>query len=315
MRIVVHGQEAFGKAVLEKLLERGENIVAVCCAPDKTGRPEDPMKVFAREKGLPVHQPASWKTPEALTLMQSFNADVCMMAYVLLFVPQPVLDAPRLGTFQYHPSLLPAHRGPSSINWPIAMGKTRTGLSIFWPDEGLDEGPILLQKTCEIGADESLGDVYFKKLFPMGVDAMIESLELVKAGVILKHKQNLAAGSYESWFKKDVAQLDWKKSAADLYNTIRAANPAPGAWGTLKGVKLDIYDSARADGSGKPGEVVDLGPEGMKVAAGAGAILVKRVRAPGGQKIAAQEWAASAGVAKGDIFEAWTPPPPPKPKV
>ena len=249
MRIVVHGQDAFGKAVLEKLLERGENVVAVCCAPDKAGKAEDPLKVFAREKGLPVHQPTSWKTPEALTLMQSFKSDVCLMAYVLLFVPQPVLDAPKFGTFQYHPSLLPAHRGPSSINWPIAMGKSHTGLSIFWPNEGLDEGPILLQKTVAIGPDESLGDVYFKKLFPMGVDAMLESLDLVKAGVLLKHDQRLADGSYESWFKKDIVQLDWKNDVAALYNTIRAANPAPGAWGTIKGVKLDIYDSAKVAGT------------------------------------------------------------------
>ena len=134
MRIVVHGQDAFGKAVLEKLLARGEKVVAVCCAPAKEGKPEDPLAAFAREKGLPLHQPKSWKTREALELMRSFNADVCMMAYVLLFVPQPVLDAPRLGTFQYHPSLLPDHRGPSSINWPIAMGKKKTGLTIFWPD-------------------------------------------------------------------------------------------------------------------------------------------------------------------------------------
>src|SRR5262245_23562054 len=96
-RIVVHGQEAFGKAVLEKLLERKENVVAVFCAPDKAGRPEDPLKLFAKEKGLPVHQPKSWKTPEALELMQSANADLCVMAYVTLFVPQPVLDAPKLG--------------------------------------------------------------------------------------------------------------------------------------------------------------------------------------------------------------------------
>ena len=94
MRIVVHGQEAFGKAVLERLLERGENVVAVCCAPDKAGRPEDPLKAFAVEKGLPLHQPKSWKSPEALELMKSFNADVCIMAYVLRFVPQPGLDAP-----------------------------------------------------------------------------------------------------------------------------------------------------------------------------------------------------------------------------
>ena len=131
MRIVLHGQQAFGQTVLEKLLERGEDVVAVCCAPTKEGKPEDPLVELAREKGLPVHQPKSWKTPEALALMESFNADVCMMAYVLLFVPQEVRDAPTYGTFQYHPSLCPQHRGPSSINWPIAMGKTRTGLSIF----------------------------------------------------------------------------------------------------------------------------------------------------------------------------------------
>lgn len=299
MRIVVHGQQAFGKAVLEKLLERGENVVAVCCAPTKEGRPEDPLAEYAREQGLPVHQPASWKTPEALELMKSFDADICMMAYVLLFVPEDVRDAPRLGTFQYHPSLCPHHRGPSSINWPIAMGKTRTGLTIFWPDDGLDEGPILLQKTCEIGPDETLGDVYFKKLFPMGVDAMIESLDLVKSGVILKHDQRLEDGSYESWFKKDAAEIDWSKPVADVYNIIRAANPAPGAWTTVGGEQVQVYDSARLDGEGTPGEVVDLSDDGVTVQAQGGRILMKRVRPQGGDKQPAAEWAAAAGIAIG----------------
>jgi methionyl-tRNA formyltransferase len=299
MRIVVHGQQAFGKSVLEKLLERGEDVVAVCCAPTKEGRPEDPLVEYAREQGLPVHQPASWKTPEALELMKSFDADICMMAYVLLFVPEDVRDAPRLGTFQYHPSLCPHHRGPSSINWPIAMGKTQTGLTIFWPDDGLDEGPILLQKTCEIGPDETLGDVYFKKLFPMGVDAMIESLDLVKAGVILKHDQRLEDGSYESWFKKDSAQLDWSKPVADVYNIIRAANPAPGAWTTLGGEQVQVYDSARVDGEGTPGEVVSVSDEGVTVQAKGGRILMKRVRPQGGDKQPAAEWAAAAGIAAG----------------
>ena len=174
MRIVVHGQEAFGKAVSEKLFERKENVVAVFCAPDKAGRPEDPLKIFARKKVCPCTA-EKLEDSEALELMKSINADLCVMAYVTLFVPQPVIDAPKLGTIQYHPSLLPLHRGPSSINWPIAWGSTQTGLSIFWPDEGLDEGPILLQKKVEIGPDETLGDVYFKKLFPIGVEAMMEA--------------------------------------------------------------------------------------------------------------------------------------------
>ena len=313
MRIVVHGQEAFGKAVLEKLLARGDNVIAVCCAPDKAGRPEDPMKVFAKEKGLPVHQPKSWKTPEALELMKSFNADVCMMAYVLLFVPQPVLDAPTLGTFQYHPSLLPDHRGPSSINWPIAMGKAKTGLTIFWPDEGLDEGPILLQKTVDIGPDETLGDVYFKKLFPLGIDAMLESLDLVKAGKAPKIDQGLKAdpkkGSYESWYKKDITEIDWAKSAANVYNTIRAANPAPGAWSTINGQKIDIFDSARVAGPGIPGEIISITSDGVTVAAKDGRLLIKRVRGADGKKIAASDWAKSADLLVGAAFD------PPAPKA
>lgn len=299
MRIVVHGQQAFGKAVLERLLEQDEDVVAVCCAPTKEGRQEDPLALFAREKDLPVHQPASWKTDEAVELMKSFDADICLMAYVLLFVPEAVRDAPRLGTFQFHPSLCPLHRGPSSINWPISMGKTRTGLTIFWPDDGLDEGPILMQKTCEIGPDESMGDVYFKKLFPMGVDAMIESLELVKAGVIIKHDQRLEDGSYESWFRKAEAKLDWSKPVGEVYNIIRAANPAPGAWTTLNGDEVQVYDCARLEGEGNPGDVTDVSDGGVAVQAHGGQILIKRVRAKGGDKQPASEWAASVNLKAG----------------
>lgn len=303
MRIVVHGQEAFGKAVLERLIERGENVVAAFSAPDKEGKARDPLAAYAAEKGLPVHQPKSWKTPEALALMQSFKPDLCIMAYVTLFVPQPVLDAPTHGTIQYHPSLLPLHRGPSAISWPIAMGRTHTGLSIFWPDEGLDEGPILLQKECDIGPDETLGDVYFKKLFPMGVDAMIEGLDLVRAGRAPKVSQDHSKATYEYRFKRELAEIDWSKSAADVYNLIRAVNPAPAAWTTIKGTTVDIFDSQRIGGAGRAGEITRIGPEGMIVAAGDGAVLVKRVRAAGGQKVAAAEFAASTGLSVGDIFD------------
>ena len=299
MRIVLHGQQAFGKAVLERLLERGEDVVAVCCAPTKEGKPEDPLAELAREKGLPLHQPASWKTPEALELMQSFNADVCMMAYVLLFVPEAVRDAPTYGTFQYHPSLCPQHRGPSSINWPIAMGKKHTGLTIFWPDDGLDEGPIMLQKTCPIGPDETLGDIYFNKLFPMGVDAMIEGLDMVKAGVIIKHDQRLDDGTYEGWFNKDAAAIDWSKPVEETFNTIRAANPAPGAWTTLNGEEVKIYDSARIDGDGTPGEVIDVSDDGVVVQGNGGRIVLKRVRPAASGKIAASEWAQTANLKSG----------------
>jgi methionyl-tRNA formyltransferase len=273
----------------------------VCVAPDAEGRPVDPLKELALENSLPVHQPTSWKTDESVQLMKSFDADVCMMAYVLMFVPKTVRDAPRFGSFQYHPSLLPMHRGPSSINWPIAMGETRTGLSIFWPDDGFDEGPILLQKTCDIGPDETLGDVYFKKLFPMGVDAMMESLELVRKGEAPRIVQNLEEGSYESWFGKKQARIDWSRPAHAIYNIIRAGNPQPGAWTLRDGVEVKIFDSELSDRGGEPGVVVAMDDDSIIIAAGEGAIRVKRVRAGAG-KVLAAEYVASSNLSVGDRF-------------
>jgi methionyl-tRNA formyltransferase len=183
------------------------------------------------------------------------------------------------------------------------MGRTETGLSIFWPDEGLDEGPILLQKKVAIGPDETLGDVYFKKLFPLGVDAMMEAVDLVKAGKAPKIPQDHSKKTYESWFKKEVAEIDWAKPVAEVYNLIRAANPAPGAWSTIKGQKLDIFDAARTSGTGKPGEVRSVNDQGVTIAASGGAIIAKRVRGVDGKKVAAAEWAKSAGIKAGDAFD------------
>ncbi len=125
----------------------------------------------------------SLRVPEAHDALKSLNVDIGVMAYVLQFAPQYLrANLPSIGMIQYHPSLLPLYRGPSSINWPIIRGDTKTGLTIFRPNEGLDEGPVILQKTCDIGPDETIGEVYFNKLFPMGVKAMFEAADLVYAG-------------------------------------------------------------------------------------------------------------------------------------
>ena len=302
MRIVVHGQQAFGRAVLERLLERGEEVVGAFCAPDREGRPEDSPKTFALEQGLSLHQPASWKTKDAADLMRSFEPDLCVMAYVTLFVPQPVLDAPRLGTIQYHPSLLPLHRGPSSINWPIIQGEAKTGLTIFWPDEGLDEGPILLQKEVEIGPDDTLGSLYFDHLFPMGVEAMLEAVDLVRDGTAPRIDQDHGRATYESWCRKSDAEIDWSKPAGEVYNLIRGTNPQPGAWTTIAGKELKIFDCSPAEASGAAGEIVQITKDGFTVACGGGGLLVRRVRPQdprGGGKVSAAEYVANAGLAAG----------------
>ena len=300
MRIIVNGQQAFGKAVLEALLERGDQVVGVFCAPDKEGRPVDPVKEFALARDLPLYQPTSYKDPESLELIRSLKPDLCLMAYVIQFIPEAARDIPTHGSVCFHPSLLPLHRGPSSINWPIIGGATKTGLTLFHPDDGLDEGDILLRKEVEIGPDDTLGTVYFNKIFQLGVDAMLEAVELFKAGDPPRIKQDHSQATYESWCKKSDAQIDWSRPVGEVYNLIRGTNPQPGAWTTRDGAKLDIFDSARIDeAAGSPGEVTEVGAEDFKVAAQGGQILVKRVRPAGQGKIAAGEYAAASGLAAG----------------
>ena len=304
MRLIVNGQQAFGRAALEKILEAGKDeVVGVYTSPDKEGRPTDPVKEAALEHGLPLFQPAIYKDKDVLDQMRALDADLMVMAYMIIFVPEAARSIPKQGSICFHPSLLPLHRGPSSINWPIAMGATKSGLTIFWPDDGLDEGPILMQKECDIGPDETLGDVYFKKLFPMGVDAMLESLDLVKAGTAPRIEQDLSKGSYESWFNKASAQIDWSKPAREIYNIIRAGNPQPGGWTTHNGAELKIFDCRLGDAGGKPGEVVDLSEDGASVAAGEGAIVISRVRGAGA-KVPIAEYAAETGLKAGDILGA-----------
>jgi methionyl-tRNA formyltransferase len=308
MRLIVNGQQAFGKAVLEALLDRqaqggDDEVVAVFCAPDKEGRPVDPIKEAALARGVPLYQPASYKTEETLEQLRSLKADLMVMAYVIIFVPEAARDIPTHGSICFHPSLLPLHRGPSSINWPIIGGATKTGLTVFYPNDGLDEGDILLQKEVTIEPDDTLGTVYFQKIFQLGVDAMLESVDLIKAGQAPRIKQDDSKATYESWCRKADAEIDWSKPVDDVYNLIRGTNPQPGAWTRLNGQELQIFDSVKRSGAGgKPGEVTAVGPESFTVAAPGGLIEVKRLRPAGGGKVAAGEFAASSGLRPGTML-------------
>jgi methionyl-tRNA formyltransferase len=300
MRIIVNGQQAFGKAALEAIVKAGkDDVVAVYTAPDKEGRPADPIKGAALALGIPVRQPASYKDEATLADMRALKPDLMVMAYVIIFVPEAARNVPRFGSICFHPSLLPRHRGPSSINWPIIWGATKTGLTYFWPNDGLDEGDILLQKEVEIGPDDTLGSVYFDKIFPLGIAATLEAIDLVRSGNPPHIKQDDSKATYESWCKKENARIDWSKPAAEVYNLIRGTNPQPGAWTTLDGSEVTIYDSRRVAGEGEASAVVAVGEEGVTVQAQGGRILIERVRPKGGDKQAAGQWAKASGLKPG----------------
>ena len=308
MRIAFIGQQDFGKAVLEALLARGDAVAGVFCAPEKPGAKPDVLKSAAQEKGLTLFQFPSLKSPEAEAAMRGLDADIGIMAYVLQFAPQDFVNIPRHGTIQYHPSLLPRYRGPSAINWPIAKGDTQTGLTIFRPTDGLDEGPVILQKTCAIGPDATLGEVYFDNLFPMGVAAMLEAADLVVSGRHMEIDQDEAAATYEGWFRAPEAEIRWAAHADQIYALIRAANPAPGAWTTLSGERLQIFDCrlhpVRAFGGvkGKAGEVIEVGERSIRVSAQGGQIEIFKLKSANGKKMSAAEFAGGGGLGVGTIL-------------
>ena len=295
MKIAIVGQQDFGKAVLEAFLARGDPVAGVFCAPEKPGARPDALKVAAQEKGVPVFQFASLKSGEAAAKMRELKADIGIMAFVLQFAPQDFVAIPKHGTIQYHPS----------INWPIIRGDTRTGLTIFRPTDGLDEGPIVLQKETPISPDDTLGTVYFDRLFPMGVKAMLEAADLVVAGKHREVVQDESQASYEGWCRKAEARLNWANHVEFIYNTIRGCNPAPGAWTTLAGQELQIFDarkhSVRSFGAvkGKVGEVVEVTDKSFQVSAQGGRIEVLRAKLGEGKKVTAAELVAAGQIKAG----------------
>ena len=310
MKIAIIGQQDFGKAVLEAFLARGDTVAGVFCAPEKEGAKPDPLKVAAQEKGLKLFQFASLKGAEATEAMKDCNAEIGIMAYVLQFAPQEFVKLPKHGTIQYHPSLLPKYRGPSSINWPLIKGEAKTGLTIFRPSDGLDEGPVILQKETPVSENDTLGTVYFDRLFPMGVKAMLEAADLVVAGKHREVAQDEGQASYEGWCRANEARVNWHNHVDFVHNLIRGCDPAPGAWTTHGGKKLQLFGSkkhlVRTFGAvkGKVGEVAEIGAESIRITCQGGQVEVSKVKAEDTKKISAAEWAKGAGVAAGTLLGA-----------
>jgi methionyl-tRNA formyltransferase len=308
MRIAIVGQQDFGKAVLEAFLARGDEVAGVFCAPEKPGAKADALNSAAQEKGVEVFQFQSLKSDEAKNTLKKLNPDLGIMAFVLQFAPQDFVNIPRRGTIQYHPSLLPKYRGPSSINWPIIRGETKTGLSIFRPTDGLDEGPVILQSETPIGPDDTLGSVYFDRLFPMGVKALLEAADLVISSKHREVVQDESQATYEGWCRKAEARINWANHVDFAYNLIRGCNPAPGAWTTLDGKELQIFDArkhrVRTFGAvkGRIGEVVEVTDKSFQVTSQGGRIEVLRAKLGDGKKLAAAELLSAGAIRTGALL-------------
>jgi methionyl-tRNA formyltransferase len=300
-KILLFGQAQFGQKVFEELIARGHEITAVCPPPDIDGRPADPLKAAALEKGVRVVQRKSWRGPDAAADIDAAGADLGVLAYVTQIVPSVILDAPRCGSICFHPSLLPAYRGGSAINWQLIEGVTTGGVTLFRPDDGIDEGPIYLQKTIEIGPDDTAGSFYYAKVFDAGVAATVECAELVIAGKAGRGAaQDESVATYEPLCRDEHACVDWARSVSQVHNLIRGCDPSPGAHARAGDAVVKLYGSrivSRRD-AGAPGTILRIGDDGIEVAAAGGSVLLAKLGV-GGKKIAASEGAASLGLAPG----------------
>jgi methionyl-tRNA formyltransferase len=309
VRVAIIGQHQFGKSVLEAFIARGDTVAGVFCAPDKAGAAVDPLKTAAVETGTPLFQLASLRSAEAREILSSLAVDLGVMAYVLQFAPAAFTALPTHGTIQYHPSLLPRHRGPSAIQWSIILGETQTGLTVFRPTDGLDEGPIVLQKTTPIGPDDTLGEVYFNRLFPMGVAAMLEASDLVTNGDGAASPQDHSVATYEGWCRTAEACISWHNHVDQIYNLIRGCDPSPGAWTRFNGRKLQLFDARKeaarsyVPSGGAVGAIASISERGFRVAAHGGYVEIGKVREEGGKKMSAAHFCLQNDLTVGSVLQ------------
>lgn len=301
MRIILIGQAAFAEKTLDKLVSKGEEVVAVFCPPDVAEGKFDPVKQRALQLGIPVYQYKSLKTPEVRDRVIALQADLAILAFVTQIVPPAVFSAPRLGSICFHPSLLPKYRGRSAINWALIKGESKTGLTLFWVDEGIDTGPILLQKEVAVDPDDTTGTLYFNKIFPLGIEAIGEAVDLIKAGNPPRIVQDESQATYDPPCGDAHARIDWSRPAQEVYNLIRGCDPQPGAHTTWNGRMVRVYESRlrRQEHSFPPGQVVAIDQDQVHIAVPGGVIVTKRLKGDGG-KIAASEFASQVGLQVGD---------------
>jgi methionyl-tRNA formyltransferase len=297
MRILLVGQAAFAAKVLEGLETAGHAVAGVVCPPDR-GDKADPVKTAALARGIAVHQFASLKTPEARAAFAGADADLAVLAYVTQIVPEPLLALPRQTAICFHPSLLPRYRGGSAIPWQLIRGEARTGVTVVWPDAGIDTGPILLQREAPVGPDETAGTLYYGTLFPLGVRVVLDSVELIAAGRAPRLPQDEAVATYDPLLTDVHAGIDWAQGAATVHDLIRGCDPQPGAHTTWRGARLRLFEPRRVPGAGAPGTVLAVDGDGMVIATADGAVRCGRARGDGPMAVAA-EVAGALGIAPG----------------
>ena len=295
LRIVFMGTPEFAVATLDKLVQKGYQVVGVITAPDKPagrGRKihESSVKQYAKKAGLYIMQPTNLKDKEFLDDLRSLEANL-QIVVAFRMLPKKVWSMPEYGTFNLHASLLPDYRGAAPINWAIINGEKKTGVSTFFIDEKIDTGELILQEATEIGPEDTAGDLH-DSLMTLGAELVLKTVSLIENNQVVTQKQPL-----DSTFKtadkinKETCKINWEESAEKIYNHIRGLSPFPGAWTNLNNddelIVIKIYNAKwqKEEHNFKPGTVHFTKKE-LKVASCGGYVYLTELQLPGKRKMA-----------------------------
>ena len=303
MRVLFYGTPAFALPTLDALRERHE-VVAVVTQPDKpAGRgakvTAPPVKLVAERAGIPVFQPRSARPPEVAEALRATGAELGVVVAYGKILPKAVLEAFPRGCLNIHGSLLPKYRGAAPIQWAVIRGERETGVAIMQLDEGMDTGPVLLERRVPISDDDTSGTL-FARLAPLGADALVEAIAGLEAGALTPRPQDHTAASHAPMLTKADGAIDFARPAAEVAARIRGVDPWPGAVALLRGQPLKLFGARAAAGQGAPGEVLAVGDAGLVVACGDGAVAIREVQAPARKRLTAQQFAQGRGIAVGD---------------
>lgn len=301
LRIALFGQAPFGRDALLRLLAAGHEIVGVYTPPE--GARPDPLAAAAEERGLTLIRHRFFRRkgeaiPERVAEHAALGAELNVLAFVTAILPPEIVDAPPRGSLCFHPSLLPRFRGGSALAWQILLGEKEAGVTVFQPDAGVDTGPIVVQKgPVPIEATDSAGRLYFEKLYPLGLEAIVEAVAAVDSGSAKPEPQDERRASHQGLVDDDVARLDWARDVVELDRWVRGCDPQPGAWALRGDERVRLYDGALEAGEAgaEPGTVLGVESGRLRIAARGGRLAVGRVRVGSGGKVSAEESGLAAG--------------------
>lgn len=303
MRLLFFGTPEFAVPSLQILLDRGEEVAAVVCQPDRpAGRGQrltpPPVKVLAESAGVPVLQPEKLRTPEALAGLRAYAPDLIVVAAYGKILSADLLRLPPRGCINVHASLLPRYRGAAPIQWAILRGETVTGVTIMQMDEGMDTGAMLLQRSLAIGNDETYGELQ-ERLARLGAEALSEALDALARGDLAATPQDHAGATMAPKIEKEQGRIEWSRPAEETARQVRAFNPWPSAFTSANGQPLKIHRATAAAGDGSAAVVVAIHPE-LVVACGEGVLRLAEVQPGGKQRMSGAAFARGARLAPGD---------------